>query len=361
MIEITAYGAVGDGATDNTRAIQKALDAAALAGGVVHVPTGDFLTGMLRVPAGIAGIQGDTPVAWGAKRGSVLRLRRDGDPACLLDFTETSDVFCRDLLLFGFGRDPEDPVAHGLRVEKPSHDHKYGTGLVFDGLRIENFRGDGAHMQNAGVVTFRHCLVCGNGRNGILAHIWDGWVLDCMLSGNGLCGFHGCETTASMTITGNRVEWNGMGGFWCSNAYRLSLVGNTIDHSGYTGMHFEDSNTLAIQGNVFWRSGKPYNPPPNDLPESFLTDPLALSQARFLRCRGVAFTGNALHAGLEDGDGGVWTPDYGLVVQGMQQSAFTGNTLWGCAMKEAVVDLGGHGEGFLLKDNAVSLATGARD
>jgi polygalacturonase len=45
---ITTYGAVGDGNTDNTTAIQDAINAAATAGGgTVEIPAGTFLSGPL--------------------------------------------------------------------------------------------------------------------------------------------------------------------------------------------------------------------------------------------------------------------------------------------------------------------------
>ena len=47
VFDITAYGAVGDGVTDNTAAIQAALDDAAKCRGVVQVPPGNYLTGKL--------------------------------------------------------------------------------------------------------------------------------------------------------------------------------------------------------------------------------------------------------------------------------------------------------------------------
>jgi hypothetical protein len=49
-----AFGAKGDGATDNTAAIQRAIDAAAKLGGIVTIGAGKFLVaGSLTVPAGV--------------------------------------------------------------------------------------------------------------------------------------------------------------------------------------------------------------------------------------------------------------------------------------------------------------------
>lgn len=45
VFRITDFGAVGDGKTLNTKAIQAALDAAAVRGGEVMIPAGSFLTG----------------------------------------------------------------------------------------------------------------------------------------------------------------------------------------------------------------------------------------------------------------------------------------------------------------------------
>jgi hypothetical protein len=58
MINIESYGVKADGVTDNTAALQKALDDAAKSGETVYLPAGKYLVkGSLTVPAG-AGLKG---------------------------------------------------------------------------------------------------------------------------------------------------------------------------------------------------------------------------------------------------------------------------------------------------------------
>src|SRR5574343_221491 len=69
VYNVTAYGATGDGTTDDTAAIQDALDAVPVGGGIVHFPAGIYL-----VPSG--GLTCDAPVTI-----SVAGVAR---PRCLL-------------------------------------------------------------------------------------------------------------------------------------------------------------------------------------------------------------------------------------------------------------------------------------
>lgn len=51
---VTAYGAQGDGRTDDTSAFQKAMDACAINGGIVHVPAGKYLIKtFLKIPRSV--------------------------------------------------------------------------------------------------------------------------------------------------------------------------------------------------------------------------------------------------------------------------------------------------------------------
>ncbi len=63
-VNVRDYGAIGDGAADDTAAMQTALDAAATKGPVCFVPAGHYrLNGSLTVPPGVtlAGASGGTP------------------------------------------------------------------------------------------------------------------------------------------------------------------------------------------------------------------------------------------------------------------------------------------------------------
>ena len=74
VFDIRAYGAVADGHTDSTAAIQRAIDAAHEKGGIVLVPPGEWLCrGHLELKAGVhlKGIN-EVPQSWEPRTGSIL-------------------------------------------------------------------------------------------------------------------------------------------------------------------------------------------------------------------------------------------------------------------------------------------------
>jgi hypothetical protein len=76
---VQSFGAVGDGSTDDTIAIQSAVNAAAAVGGTVYIPTGHYrTTSSLLVPGGVsvvgAGL-GSNPRDMSGMKGTILLYR----------------------------------------------------------------------------------------------------------------------------------------------------------------------------------------------------------------------------------------------------------------------------------------------
>ncbi len=75
VYDVKAYGAVGDATTDDTAAIQRALDdAGAARGGIVWLPSGNYMVrGHLNIPSHVT-LEGiwTAPPAWSAMAGSTL-------------------------------------------------------------------------------------------------------------------------------------------------------------------------------------------------------------------------------------------------------------------------------------------------
>jgi Glycosyl hydrolases family 28/Pectate lyase superfamily protein len=115
------FGAVGDGRTDDTRALQYAIDAVHGRGGIVHLPAGTWLSGTLSLRSG---------VTIDLAAGAVLLASPDDDdfaPHEKLPFESDSDVetidFAHALLT---GRDLERIAIRGAGVIDMNRDRRSG-------------------------------------------------------------------------------------------------------------------------------------------------------------------------------------------------------------------------------------------
>jgi hypothetical protein len=59
--------------------------------------------------------------------------------------------------------------------------------------------------------------------------------------------------------------------------------------------------------------------------------------------------------GRDDGGRGEYSPDFGIVYGRLENSVIAGNVLHNAALRELLVDLGGHGPGVIVRDNPGSL------
>ncbi|MFL6350697.1 MAG: right-handed parallel beta-helix repeat-containing protein [Bryobacteraceae bacterium] len=198
-------------------------------------------------------------------------------------------------------------------------------------------------LTRAWCFSIRHSMIAYNAGDGISLRGWDGFLLDNWLSGNHGAGFAARQENASCTFTGNRIEWN-REGVLIVGGDGYNITGNFFDRAGTCGLAVLDGKQMSITGNFIKRSGKIAKPGTYDS-----------SQIRLERTRGITCCGNNLQVGRDDNDRGVWSPSYGIVYKELRNCVISNNVLDDGAIDELIVDLGGHTEGCVIKDNPGSL------
>ncbi len=345
-IDARDFQAVGDGKTNNTAAIQRALEKAAETKATVYIPTGVFCCSTLKVPPHV-GLCGDPVWDYGTYAGSVLRLN-NASATCLLDVTGAYGARLNGLCLDGarLGRG-----IHGVLLDKPDYG-KHEDAVFIERCRIGHFTGDGIHLSRIWVFTIRHSMICFNQGDGLWYRGWDGFVMDNWFSGNRAAGIGAYEENASCTFTGNRIEWNARGGIIFKGGNHYNITGNYFDRSGGPAIALvprgqSPCKVITATGNLIYRSGAPN--------WGTISDKYQSAQVRFEGVRGLTFVGNTMNSGRDDGGRGQWSPDYALVLKDCAQTVIKDNTMFEAALKELICDLGGHGENFVLKDNVGTL------
>ena len=345
MLNVIDFGAAGDGMTNDTTAFQKALDAAAIKRGTVFVPDGTYSVGHLKFAPHTA-LVGNPTWSYREPGGAILEFN-DASAPCMLEITGARGATIRGLSLIGksLGKN-----AHAVYMrECPTKTQEDSP--VIERCYISGFTGDGIHLSPVWCFSVRSCEIIFNQGNAMSVRGWDGFILDNWFSGNGGAGYASIGHHASVTMTGNRIEWNKGGGIVLHGGSHYNITGNYIDRSGGAGIALlgkEGSPCLAmtVTGNVIYRSGKPE--------WTDQTDAHASTHVRIEGAHGVVFTGNSLCVGQDDG-GGVNSPDYGIVLKSLQNSVVTNNTMHIGALKQLMCDLGEHGEGVVIRDNPGSI------
>ncbi len=346
-MNVRAFGAQGDDVTDDTAAIQQAIDAAAVAGEAVWFPPGQYRCGMLQLHDHVT-LAGRPTWSYRRHGTTVLRLN-DAAAPCLVNLCGTVGARVSGLALDG---DDLGANIHGIYLNGEGHQEE--DTLVIEHCRVTGFSGDGARLEKVWGFTVRHNLFHCNGGDGVCITQWDGWVHDNIMIANRKFGFAARGANAAVTITGNRIEWNYLGGILLESGTHYNVTGNFIDRSGGPALLLIGNpdasdgrwlpGTVAITGNIFNRSGARVEP-----------GTLDSCHLRMEHAWGVACTGNVCCYGTNDDGAGQVSPSYGFVLRDLRHCAITGNTLNNAALQELIVDKGEH-ENTVIEANPGCLA-----
>ena len=154
---ITEYGAIGDGVTDCTHAIQMALNDASACSGKVIVPPGKYMVGHLVMKGQGVSLIGTS--AWSYRTdGSSIFVLNDENTDSMIDITGAFGCTIKGMSLCGnkLGNASEHPI-HGIKL----YWDKYNGGSeedtpTLDDCRIGSFSGDGVHLEHIWCFSVRH-------------------------------------------------------------------------------------------------------------------------------------------------------------------------------------------------------------
>ncbi len=277
-VSVKDFGAVGDGVTDDTTAIQAAIDSLGNDGGTILFPEGVYVisaTLNLTKKTHLIGDGGyflnqftDNTYTVG---GTTIKLKTGSNTDMLkvqLDSASTGDDYrshcsIRNIHFFGNRSDAQSPATRDNNTS--------GNGIVISGVRyvtLENVivtkcaedgvviqshdYGSGAKSSNN--LDIRGCAFHSNYGRGILAAGGDNIMLGCTIGYNGNSGI----SASGFGLINNCLVWDNLGAgvFVASTTETPVLVGNKIYDNDLSGINIGSTDGHAvITGNMILRNG----------------------------------------------------------------------------------------------------------
>lgn len=332
------FGAKGDGKTNDTLAIQSAIDKAGEVEGVVYFPSGKYLCGGLKMRPHTT-LLGEAQWIFRTENHGAVLVLDSVERDCMVDITGAFGARIKGLTLQGI-RNAKKSI-HGIFLNNKTYSKKEDTHVI-DDTKVQNFSGHGLYLKRSWLFIIRHSQFMANRGCGVMLEGWDGFVTDNQFTGNGSHGF-GCENHgATVMFTANRVEWNKGCGLYLPDGNTWNITGNSFDRNWGAGLKTGKITATTVTGNVFRRCGKD----PSTLNKNEISANVILENSR-----GLSFVGNAFRAGRDDGGKGKFTPEYGFAIKNMDYSVVSNNVLHLGFMKDIVFDMGGHGKNFVFENN----------
>lgn len=350
QFDITDFGAVGDGITDCTRSIQDAMNAAQNCYGTVLVPPGKYMvSGNLKLRGQGVSLVGTSAWSFRSDGASILILN-DPYAECMIDISGAFGCTVKGICLCG--QDMGKNI-HGIKLWWPQYNggNEEDTPTI-DDCRIDHFSGDGLHFEHVWCFSVRHSMLAFNGGAGLFIDGWDAFIIDNWFSANGNGGIKGGRTVASITCTGNRVEWNKKGGFILPSGDSYNITGNFFDRSFGPAIDLGTENSgvhlVTVTGNIFRRSGARKE-------DERFDDPQSSAHLRMQNCQGVVVSANSMRVGHNDDGRGVDSPDYSFIIRNCRECIVKDNVMNSGAMKQNMI-LEGDNPTCIIADNIGSEA-----
>lgn len=247
---VSDYGAVGDGTTDDTTAITNAIDAATLHGGTVFFPTPAV---RYNISAALTLTTGVSILGTGSEACEIYQTSSTVDG---IDANDAASISIQGIYLNGPG------AGTGVGINMGWTSAGNVPFLDFRDLKVYNFGSDGMAIETPIVSNFTQVVCKSNGGYGTnFYHAGTSCVFnDCWMRENALAGYHFYESVY-MSLNGCAADGNGVG-YLVENAQSINFNGcgaeSQVVGSGiWDGTGFKISNSSVIGLHNVWLTNNP--------------------------------------------------------------------------------------------------------
>lgn len=261
IFNVRDFGAVGDGATNDTAAIQAAVDAAhAAGGGQVYIPAGTYIvTGHSSASDGAIMLYDNITVYGDGMGASTVKLQDNWNHAVTGIFrtpadVENHDVGMHDLTIDGNRANNTGKVDgwfNGVSPGEPGAD----TNITLDHVEIMNCGGYGfdPHEETINLV-ITNCISHGNGIDGFTLDFQiNGRVENCVAYENDRHGFNIVTSSHDILLLNNIAHDNGGDGIIVQRGsedvpvpYNIIIRGGSVYNNHSDGVQVDKADYVTV-------------------------------------------------------------------------------------------------------------------
>lgn len=304
FFNVKAFGAVGDGITDDTQAIQSAIDAAYSNGsGTVGFPPGTYLCGDLTMRDKVSLYAFPSPFHYLSQIGYVTLKAKPG-ATYILNVAGVKGFGVHGILFNG-----SDRTSNGI---SSGGETGWIQNCKFEmcDTGIGKFNTKYLLTTYIEACMFEHC-------NKGIENIADSKILESFI--------YACRVGIALAtgananiISDNKIEWNFEEGVSLYQCLHNIISNNVIDRNGNTGILVYDCDHITISGNMFMRNG------------ATTTNSNRQNHIYILESQNVDFVGNVTKKTTinDDGSGGM-APKKTMRIENSSNIIIIGNDLTG--------------------------------